>query len=181
MRFDAKTACGAVLTSALLAAVAAHAAGPNRYDWQLRGIATFYSHYFDGRRTASGERYNPEAMTAANPSLPLGTRVRVSRDNGRSIVVRINDREPHNGDRIIDLSRAAARALGVGGIATVTLSRIGPEAPGGAPVEVAEAPDWPAAHRPVAQRPVQLAPAPMVSPRDRPRMPHVFQSALGGR
>ncbi len=181
MRFDAKTACGAALAGALLAAVAAHAAGPSRNDWQLRGIATFYSHYFDGRRTASGEQYNPEAMTAANPSLPLGTRVRVSRDDGRSIVVRINDREPHNGNRIIDLSRAAARALGVGGIATVTLSRIGSEPPGGSPVEVAEAPDWSGAHRPVAQPPVQLAPPPIAAPRDRPRMPLVFQSALGGR
>lgn len=181
MRFDAKTACGAALAGVLLTAVAAHAAGANRNDWQLRGIATFYSHYFDGRRTASGERYNPEAMTAANPSLPLGTRVRVSRDDGRSIVVRINDREPHNGNRIIDLSRAAARALGVGGIATVTLSRIGSEPPGGAPVEVAEAPEGPIVHLPVAQRPVQLAPPPTASRRDPPRMPHVFQSALGGR
>lgn len=176
MRLDAKTAYCAALTGALLAGVSAYAAGPVRYEWRQRGIATFYSHYFDGRRTASGERYDPEAMTAANPSLPLGTRVRVSRDDGRSIVVTINDREPHNGNRIIDLSRAAARALGVGGIATVTLSRIGPEQPSGAPVEVAEAPD-----RPVAQRPMMLAPPPIAAPRDRPRKPPVFQSALGGR
>jgi rare lipoprotein A len=177
MQFDAKTACCAALTGGLLAAVSAHASGPNRDGWQQRGIATFYSHYFDGRRTASGERYDPWAMTAANPSLPLGTRVRVSRDDGRSIVVRINDREPHNGRRIIDLSRAAARALGVGGIATVTLSRVGPETPDGAPVEVAEAPDRPVAHR----RPLMLAPPPIAAPRDRPRRPPVFQSALGGR
>ncbi len=141
MPLDAKTACCAVFTGGLLAAVSAHAAGPGRNEWQQRGIATFYSHYFDGRRTASGDRYDPGAMTAANPSLPLGTRVRVSRDDGRSIVVTINDREPHNGNRIIDLSRAAAQALGVGGIATVTLTHVGPLEPDGAPVEVAEAPE----------------------------------------
>ncbi|MBI5489256.1 MAG: septal ring lytic transglycosylase RlpA family protein [Deltaproteobacteria bacterium] len=77
------------------------------------GKATFYSDSLAGGPTASGETYDPEALTAAHRTLPFGTRVRVSRlDNGRSVEVRINDRGPFGRrDRIIDLSRAAAEAL----------------------------------------------------------------------
>lgn len=75
------------------------------------GVASFYS---DPQPTASGERFNPNAMTAAHRTLPMGTRVRVTHlGSGRSVVVRINDRGPYVGGRIIDLSRAAADELGI--------------------------------------------------------------------
>ncbi len=78
------------------------------------GIASYYGGKFHGRRTASGEIYNKNGITAAHRSLPFGTRVRVtSQATGRSITVRINDRGPFIRGRIIDLSAAAARALGV--------------------------------------------------------------------
>jgi rare lipoprotein A len=83
------------------------------------GIASVYS----GGGTASGERMNPGALTAAHPSLPFGTKVRVTNNHtGRSVVVRINDRGPFVKGRVIDLSPAAARAIGVGGLAQVSLS-----------------------------------------------------------
>jgi len=76
------------------------------------GMASYYGARFAGRRTASGERFDPRALTAAHPELPFGTRVRVTNlDNGRSITVRINDRGPFAGGRIVDLSWGAARAL----------------------------------------------------------------------
>lgn len=81
------------------------------------GLASFYSSHLAGRRTASGERYNPQLLTAAHRTLPLGTVLRVTRidDGGHRvsgpIVVRVNDRGPYGGTRIIDLSLAAAREL----------------------------------------------------------------------
>jgi rare lipoprotein A len=75
------------------------------------GMASFYKH---GGRTASGEMVNHGAMTAAHRSLPFGTRVRVTDTaSGNSVVVRINDRGPFSGGRIIDLSHGAAQALGI--------------------------------------------------------------------
>jgi len=77
------------------------------------GIASWYGRPHHGRTTASGERFDMHAMTAAHPTLPLGTRVLVTNvSNNRSVEVRINDRGPVIRDRIIDLSYAAARALG---------------------------------------------------------------------
>jgi rare lipoprotein A len=82
------------------------------------GIASVYS----DRQTASGEAMDPGALTAAHRTLPFGTEVTViNRDNGRSVVVRINDRGPFVRGRVIDLSPAAARALGVDGLASVSL------------------------------------------------------------
>jgi rare lipoprotein A len=75
------------------------------------GKASYYAHSLAGHRTASGERYDPKALTAAHPNLPLGTRVRVSRPGGASVDVRINDRCGCGGGHIIDLSEAAARRL----------------------------------------------------------------------
>ena len=76
------------------------------------GIASYYSQTLHGRRTASGERYDMRALTAAHPTLPFGSRVRVTNlANGRSVVVRINDRGPYVEERVIDLSYAAAREL----------------------------------------------------------------------
>jgi len=79
----------------------------------LRGEASYYADFFNGRKTANGERYDPKKLTAAHRTLPLGTRVRITRlDTGRSVVVRVNDRGPFGKRRrIFDLSKAAAREL----------------------------------------------------------------------
>ncbi len=85
-------------------------ASPN-YD--RVGVASWYGAQFHGRRTASGERFDMRALTAAHPTLPLATLVRVTNlANGRSVTVRVNDRGPYAQGRLIDLSRASARALG---------------------------------------------------------------------
>jgi rare lipoprotein A len=85
-------------------------------------VASYYGPGFQGRRTASGERFSAGAMTAAHRTLPFNTRVRVTNlRNGRDIVVRINDRGPYVRGRIIDLTTAAARRIGIGGTAPVTL------------------------------------------------------------
>lgn len=76
------------------------------------GVASWYGPGFAGRKTASGERFNPAEYTAAHRSLPFGSKVRVTH-NGRSVVVRINDRGPFHGGRVIDLSQAAAEDLGI--------------------------------------------------------------------
>jgi rare lipoprotein A len=77
-----------------------------------RGKASWYGPGFHGKRTASGERFDMNDLTAAHRTLPFGTRVRVHNvQNGREVVVRINDRGPRIKERIIDLSRAAAAAL----------------------------------------------------------------------
>ena len=84
------------------------------------GIA---SYYWEGRSTASGERFNPNGMTAAHPTLPFGTHVRVTnKRNGRTVVVRINDRGPFVRGRVIDVTPAGARALGFSGLAPVTIA-----------------------------------------------------------
>jgi rare lipoprotein A len=87
------------------------------------GLASVYGEQFNGKSTASGERYNGGILTAAHRTLPLGTEVRVtSLDNGRSVRVRINDRGPRVQGRIIDLSSSAAAALGLStGVARVRL------------------------------------------------------------
>jgi rare lipoprotein A len=90
------------------------------------GIASWYGKKFHGRRTASGERYDMHAMTAAHRTLPFGTRVEVTDlETGRSVRVRINDRGPFVQGRIIDLSYAAARKLGMveRGLARVRIRR----------------------------------------------------------
>jgi rare lipoprotein A len=79
------------------------------------GMASFYAAKFQGRRTASGEIFNNNAMTAAHRSLPFGTLIKVTNvRNGRSVVVRVNDRGPYAKGRIIDLTRAAAKKIGIG-------------------------------------------------------------------
>lgn len=76
------------------------------------GVASWYGARFAGRKTASGERFDPSEYTAAHRTLPFGSRVRVTH-KGRSVVVRINDRGPFHGGRVIDLSQAAAEDLGI--------------------------------------------------------------------
>jgi rare lipoprotein A len=81
------------------------------------GIASYYGNE-SGSQTASGQRMNANAMTAAHRSLPFGTRLRVTHD-GRSVVVTINDRGPFVRGRVLDLSTGAARAIGLGGVGRV--------------------------------------------------------------
>jgi rare lipoprotein A len=76
-----------------------------------KGRASYYGKEFVGRRTASGERYDPNLMTAAHKTLPLGTRIRVTRPSGQSVVLRVNDRCGCQHGRIVDVSEAAARKL----------------------------------------------------------------------
>ncbi len=97
---------------------------------QTVGTASFYGNNpgEGGPLTANGERYNPGGLTAAHRTLPFGTRVRVtSPRTGRSVVVRINDRGPFIGGRIIDLSTGAAKAIGLNktGIGTVRMDVLG--------------------------------------------------------
>ena len=103
------------------------------------GYATWYGGHRAWHRTASGERFEPAKLTAAHRNLPLGTMVRVTDlATGRSVVVRVNDREPPHGRRCIDLSEGAANALGIHGrgVARVTITALNQTDP----VEVAEAP-----------------------------------------
>jgi rare lipoprotein A len=93
-------------------------------DRTVSGLASWYGPGFNGNMSASGEIFNQNALTAAHRTLPFGTRVRVTNmDNGTSVVVRINDRGPFSGDRVLDLSMGAARVLGLiqSGVAPVRL------------------------------------------------------------
>src|SRR3954469_19496433 len=88
------------------------------------GMASVYA--YSGEKTASGERANPHGLTAAHRTLPFGTKVRVTnKRNGKSVVVRINDRGPFVRGRVIDVTPAAARALGFSGLTQVALERVG--------------------------------------------------------
>lgn len=116
-------------------------------SYQARGVASWYGREFHGRATSNGESYDMLAMTAAHPTLPIPSYVRVTHlGNGRSVVVRVNDRGPFKRGRVIDLSYVAAAKLGLIG-------------PGSGPVEVRAvlpgAPTFPVA--PVSQ--VAMAPA----------------------
>ena len=104
----------ALVLAALLLAAGCASSPPGRPGDSERGIASWYGPGFHGRQTANGETYDMHAMTAAHKSLPFDTVVEVrNRDNGRRTKVRINDRGPFVRGRIIDLSRAAAEALGM--------------------------------------------------------------------
>ncbi len=92
---------------------------PTSRGYRAEGLASWYGRKFHGRKTASGERYDMYAMTAAHKTLPLGTRVEVKNlKNGRKATLRINDRGPFVRGRIIDLSYKAAKKLGVAGPGT---------------------------------------------------------------
>lgn len=98
-----------------LAGLAGCATAPGKAPASARvevGMASYYADRFHGRTTASGERYDRQALTAAHRRLPFGTRVKVTRlDDGRMVIVRINDRGPFVRGRVIDLSYAAAKKL----------------------------------------------------------------------
>ena len=90
----------------------------------MEGLAAYYSNRLNGRKTASGQIFDQNALTAAHPTLPFGTKVKVTNTkNNRSVVVRINDRGPTQPSRVIDLSRAAAGKLAMrrGGLVPVKL------------------------------------------------------------
>jgi rare lipoprotein A len=82
------------------------------FETIAQGRASYYGNELAGNRTASGERFNPNGLTAAHRSLPLGTKLRVTNlANGRSVIVRVNDRGPFVGSRLIDVSLGAAREI----------------------------------------------------------------------
>lgn len=111
--------CAVLICVMLVAACAPYHARRKPIHYEASGIASWYGPGFAGHKTANGERYKPSAMTAAHRSLPFGTSVKVTNlDNDKSVVVRINDRGPYVGDRLIDLSKAAAGKIGL--IATGT-------------------------------------------------------------
>jgi rare lipoprotein A len=110
--------------------------------FEERGLASWYGTKFHGRRTSSGEPYDMFAMTAAHKRLPLPSYVEVTNlENGRRVIVRVNDRGPFVGGRVIDLSYAAAYRLGVvdQGVAPVVIRAVGPTPREPAPVRVASA------------------------------------------
>ena len=118
---------------------------PNYTSYAKQGVASWYGRRYHGRKTSSGEVYNMYDMTAAHTVLPIPSYVRVTRvDDGRTIVVRVNDRGPFLNDRVIDLSYVAARKLGVvdDGTAEVLVEAILPDAsvhpPATAPAVAAE-------------------------------------------
>jgi rare lipoprotein A len=84
------------------------------------GTLAYYGRKFAGRKTASGERYNPDALTMAHKTLPFGTKVNVTnKANGKSVELRVNDRGPTKGDRVGDVSLAASQKLGFGKAGTI--------------------------------------------------------------
>lgn len=98
--------------------------------WHQEGVASYMGREHAGLRTANGDRFDPDALTAAHRTLPFGTRVRViDLDSGRDVVVVINDRGPFRRGRIIDVSEHAARALGFhrAGTARVLIERLDDE------------------------------------------------------
>lgn len=89
----------------------------------FKGLASWYGEKFHGRKTASGERFDEEGMTCAHRTLPFGTKVLVMNPaSGKTCTVTVNDRGPYVGSRVIDLSKAAARKLGITGVGRVMCS-----------------------------------------------------------
>jgi rare lipoprotein A len=87
------------------------------------GVASWYGRQFHGRKTASGETFDMNGLTAAHRSLPLNCYIRVTnKDNGKSVVVKVNDRGPFHGNRVLDLSYGAAKQLGMSGSGTGNVS-----------------------------------------------------------
>ena len=90
-----------------------------------KGVASWYGPGFHGKKTANGERFNTNDLTAAHKTLPFGTQLRVTNERtGKSVVVRINDRGPYAHGRMIDLSKAAAEAVGIEGVGQVSLAAL---------------------------------------------------------
>ena len=146
-------------------------------DYDVTGVASWYGDKFHGKPTATGETYDMNDFTAAHKTLPLNSMLMVTNvENGKSLMVRLNDRGPFVGDRIIDLSKASANALGITGLGKVRVQYAGPadpmaatRAPVQAPVEVArpaeeyvEAPTYTPAPQPAPAPAFPSTPAPFV-------------------
>jgi rare lipoprotein A len=100
------------------------------HPWYQVGKASWYGGHFQGRKTANGEKFDMHELTCAHRSLPLGSWVRITNvHNHRSVFVRVNDRGPMLDDRIVDLSYAAARAVGISGLGRVKIEVLRPEDP----------------------------------------------------
>ena len=143
-----KTFAPAVLGTAVILSAFALPAHANT------GVASYYGAELAGRKTANGERFNPNGLTAAHRSLPFGTVLRLTNlSNGRVVVVRINDRGPFVHGRVLDVSHGAARVLGMTGSGTARLSI---ETIKGGAAATPKAP----AGKPAAPEAPQSAPAP---------------------
>src|SRR3954468_20578547 len=117
---DAFAITALVLGCALVAPAAAEETKPTQ-----TGAASWYGPGFHGKKTANGERFNTHDLTAAHKTLPFGTKVRVTNERtGQSVVVRINDRGPYAHGRVIDLSTAAAEAVGISGTERIMLAAL---------------------------------------------------------
>ena len=102
-----------------------------KHHWYQIGKASWYGSSFKGKRTASGERFNPNQLTCAHRSLPLGSWIRVTNlSNNKSTYVRVTDRGPFVKNVVLDLSAAAARKLDFDSLAKVRIDRVSPEDPG---------------------------------------------------
>lgn len=145
-------------------------------DYDVKGVGSWYGEQFHNRRTANGEIFDMDAVSAAHKTLPLPSLVEVTNlDNGRKMVVRVNDRGPFVGDRVIDLSRAAADQLGYRrqGVARVRVRYVGP-APKSSfgPRQYAQSPVQPAQPPPRPERPERpRADAEPVWPAEPPPIP----------
>ena len=126
----------AILLGVAGAQAASPATHPNpqiivsHHHWYQLGVASWYGKFFQGRTTASGEPYDENQLTCAHRTLPLGSVLRVTNlRNNKSVIVTVNDRGPVPETRVIDLSRAAAQALGFrdDGLAPVKVELIGPQ------------------------------------------------------
>ena len=121
-RLSSPLALAAVVLGSTLGAVSAPAEETQPIQ---TGAASWYGPGFHGKKTANGERFNTHDLTAAHKTLPFGTQLRVTNERtGTSVVVRINDRGPYAQGRVIDLSKAAADAVGILGVGTVTLATL---------------------------------------------------------
>jgi rare lipoprotein A len=113
-RLSIAAGAAAILSATIFAAPESVAQQLASEGDEVVGRASWYGAQFQGQETASGEPFDMQELTAAHPTLPFGSRVRVTNEaNGRSVVVRINDRGPYRGNRIIDLSRKAAEMIGL--------------------------------------------------------------------
>ncbi|MBB3182807.1 rare lipoprotein A [Halomonas fontilapidosi] len=114
MRKSSRLMLSGGLAALLLTGFAGQGQAHDTTSETQQGVASYYSDRFQGRTTASGEPFDQRALTAAHPTLPFGTKVLVTReDNGREVEVLINDRGPYAKGRIIDLSKRAAKELGM--------------------------------------------------------------------
>jgi rare lipoprotein A len=122
------SAVGAAASAPTSAATAAPAAAATSASATENAKIAWYGRKFAGRKTASGEAFNPEALTMAHKTLPFGTRVKITNPkNNKSVIVRVNDRGPTQADRVGDVSYAAARKLGMvkSGVIEAELSVVG--------------------------------------------------------